>query len=300
MNVNLGLSTVLRFIWNHPFNKGHRTLAISRFVKWQIHSRVFGWKIVYPLTSSTVMVMKRGMAGATGNIYCGLLEFEDMWFLLHALTPEDLFVDVGANVGVYSILSSGEIGARTISIEPVKRTFESLKTNVKLNDIESRVTLRNIGIGDKEGLLTFTSNEDAVNHVLSGDEDGKDGKLERVPVDTLDNVCAGETPFLLKIDVEGFETNVIKGASRILGNPGLKCIIIELNGDSKRYGFDESLIHETLLKLGFGCYSYEPYSRVLTPLDTYGSHNTIYIRDLKTVESRIEKARKIGIINKSI
>ena len=45
-----------------------------------------------------------GMTGATGNVYCGLHEFEDMALVLHALRPRDLFVDVGANVGSYTVL----------------------------------------------------------------------------------------------------------------------------------------------------------------------------------------------------
>lgn len=47
------------------------------------------------------------MTGATGNWYCGLQEYEDMSFVLHALRPGDLFVDVGANIGSYSILAAG-------------------------------------------------------------------------------------------------------------------------------------------------------------------------------------------------
>jgi hypothetical protein len=47
-----------------------------------------------------------GMTGATGNLYVGLHEFEEMAFLLHFLRPGDLFADVGANVGSYTILAA--------------------------------------------------------------------------------------------------------------------------------------------------------------------------------------------------
>jgi hypothetical protein len=55
-----------------------------------------------------------GMAryGSYGAVFvCGLTEFEDMGFALHLLTDEDLFGDIGANVGFYSVLASGVRGA---------------------------------------------------------------------------------------------------------------------------------------------------------------------------------------------
>jgi hypothetical protein len=61
----------------------------------------------------------KGLTGATGNWYCGLDAFEDMAFLLHFMREEDLFVDVGANIGSYTILAGNEVGAETIEIEPI-------------------------------------------------------------------------------------------------------------------------------------------------------------------------------------
>ena len=53
------------------------------------------------------------------NIYRGLFEYEDMLFLLHALRPENIFVDVGANVGAYTILSSKVVNAKSVAFEPM-------------------------------------------------------------------------------------------------------------------------------------------------------------------------------------
>ena len=63
------------------------------------------------------------MTGATGNIYTGLHEFEDMMFLLHLLRPGDIFVDAGANIGSYTVLASAVVGAKSISFEPVPPLF---------------------------------------------------------------------------------------------------------------------------------------------------------------------------------
>jgi thymidylate synthase len=63
------------------------------------------------------------MTGATGNIYAGLHEFEDMAFLLHLLRSEDMFADVGSNIGSYTILASGVVGAKSVAFEPVPSTY---------------------------------------------------------------------------------------------------------------------------------------------------------------------------------
>ena len=85
------------------------------------------------------------MTGATGNIYTGLHEFQEMSFLLHMLRHDDLFVDVGANIGSYTVLASAVIGAKSISIEPIPNAFRNLMQNIILNDIKVRVTAHNMG-----------------------------------------------------------------------------------------------------------------------------------------------------------
>ena len=296
----MSIYRIVHSIWNHPFNRGHRLRGLLRFVKWQINNLLNPYRVVYPLTANTVMIAEKGMTGITGCIYNGLLEFEDMFFLLHFLRQGDLFIDIGANVGVYTILSSGEAGADTISIEPIKKTFLTLQTNVALNALQPKVTLLNRGVGEAEGELYFTSSEDTVNHVLSESEKITRTDKEHVKINTLDHICLGKEPSLIKIDVEGFETSVINGATAVLEKKSLKAVIVELNGSGTRYGFDEKKIHEKLLSLGFQCYQYEPYSRTLLPLETYGQHNTIYIRDIAVVRKRVESAKCIQVINKSI
>jgi predicted RNA methylase len=76
------------------------------------------------------------MTGATGNIYAGLHDFHEMALLLHFLRPCDVFVDIGANVGAYSVLASGVVGAKTFAFEPVPQTFACLRDNVRMNDLQ--------------------------------------------------------------------------------------------------------------------------------------------------------------------
>ena len=283
---------VLKYIYNHPFNAENKMGGILKFFKWQINCLLNPYPILYTYTENARFIIKKGLAGATGNLYCGLMEYEDMAFLLHFLRSNDLFIDIGANVGAYTILASSEINAKTIAIEPVPSTFKNLMDNILINNIQGKVNALNIGLGSKNGKLKFTKSFDSVNHVATENETD----TIEVDIDTLDTILLKEQcPILLKIDVEGFETEVIKGADATLLNKSLKAIIIELNGSGQRYGYDERQIHNKLLEHGFKPYNYNPKTRQLIKLETFGTHNTIYLRDKEFVDERIKFARKIKI-----
>jgi len=283
----------LKFILNHPLNENHKFSAVKRFLWWQIKTRFVDKPYIHQFTPNSKLLVRRGMTGATGNIYCGLHEFNDMGFLLHFLRNDDLFIDIGANIGSYTILASSEIGAQTISIEPIPSTIEHLKNNVSINSIEDKVEIHNIGLGAKEGFLEFTKSLDTVNHVASP------GEVDtlKVPIKTLNQICENKSPILIKIDVEGFETEVINGANEVLSKPTLQAIIIELNGSGKRYGYNEELIHIKLMNLGFKPINYNPIKREIHLLERYGDLNTVYIRDVNFVENRITKTKHIKVVN---
>jgi FkbM family methyltransferase len=172
-----------------------------------------------------------------------------------------------------------------------------LVKNISVNQIQEKVTAYNIALGSSKGELYFTSSLDTMNHVANK----KEANTIKVPVEVLDEVLSNQnTPLLLKIDVEGFETEVMKGATNTLQQTGLRAIIIELNGLGSRYGYDEREIHDVLIKYDFKPFQYNPKERLLTYVDTFGAHNTIYIRDLSFVEQRLKKAPKIKILDQEI
>lgn len=282
---------ILKFIFSHPLNSKNKFAALLRFFKWQIGSRLVTFPILYPFTENSKLQIARGLTGATGNLYCGLHDFQDMGFLLHFLRPNDVFVDVGANIGSYTILASAEIGAKTISVEPAPRAYKYLIENVCINNLHGLVKTFNICLGSKTGIIKFTKSLDTVNHVALGDE----VNIIEAPVNSLDNILEGESPILLKVDVEGYVLEVLMGADKTLRNSNLKALIIELNGSGSRYGFDDIDVHSNLVRRGFSPYSYSPFTRKMVKLDTYGNHNTIYLRDENFVSNRLINSRKIKI-----
>ncbi|RYU90580.1 FkbM family methyltransferase [Mucilaginibacter terrigena] len=290
------MQRTIQFVLNHPFNKGRVIPALIRLFKWQLLSRLNKQPVVHQFTQHSKLWVWKGLTGATGNIYCGLHEFEDMAFLLHLLRPDDLFIDIGANIGSYTMLAGAEAGASVIAVEPIPQTFEHLTQNVKLNNIGNMVTALNIGLGSKKDILKFTRTHDTGNHVATD----IDTDVVKVNVDTLDNILEGKIPLLLKMDVEGFETEVLNGAINTLAAPGLKAIIIELNGAGKAYGFNDDDIHMLLLQHGFSVMAYHPFKRELVDAGRNNTHNTLYIRDSDFVNSRLKNAKKVYVQGRPI
>ena len=292
----MGIINNLGFILSHPLNKTKRLNSIYRYLKWQIGSRLAPGSIVFQWVNGTKFFVNPGDMGLTGNIYTGLHEFEDMSLLLDFLREGDLFIDVGSNVGSYTILACGAKKARGFAFEPVPNTYKKLQENIRLNHIENIVHTFNIGLGANVGELSFTSSMDCMNHALSDGE--VDSEAIIVTVSTLDLILKDESPILIKIDVEGFETCVLQGSENTLSKPSLKVVIMELKGNGNRYKYDENKILELMKSKGFNTYSYDPFNRIPSHLNGRNSEssNTIFIRDINFFKDRI-KSSEIKFIN---
>jgi FkbM family methyltransferase len=289
----MGLLNTLRFIVGHPFNSGRRLDSLRRFAAWQIGSRLVPGPVVVDFVGGTRLLVAPGQTGATGNVYAGLHEFPEMAFVLHLLRPQDLFADIGANVGSYTILAAGAAGARCIAFEPAETTFETLRANIRLNDIAERVDTIRSAVGSAEGEVRFTVGQDTVNHVAAN---GEVSDITTVPITTLDRALGGRSARAMKIDVEGFEANVLEGARSTLANPSLLAVIMETNGSGSRYDSDDASLHFTMLGYEFVPCTYEPFSRRLDiSADRNRDGNTIYVRNVDQVRGIIASAPRYAI-----
>lgn len=212
-----------------------------------------------------------------------------MLFLLHALRPDEIFVDVGANIGAFTILASKVVKAKSISFEPLPDTVDRLKDQIQINRINNVVSVRNKGVGDKTGALFFTNNNDTINKVsLAGNVEN----TTKVEVTTLDEELDNNAKYFFKIDVEGFEYNVIQGGKNILSSQNTIAMIIELNGSGDEFGHSNQDIHNKIISLNFTPIEYEPLSRTIHILNSYNKNggNTIYVKDIDLIKERCKAA----------
>lgn len=291
----MGLGRTLGYILNHPLNRPHRMAALRRYFSWQVGGRLVPGAVLIDWVDDTKLLIRPGDHGLTGNVYCGLQEFEDMSYLLHVTTPEDVFIDVGANAGVYSILACKARGARGLCFEPVPSTFETLMRNLETNGLGDRVTARNVGVGERKETLRFHSELNCENRALAAGEDCPNAI--DVPVHPLDELLADVEPTILKIDVEGLEGAVVAGADSVLSNPSLHSVIIELRGHGEKFGYDEKAVLRTFLDHGFRSRTYDPFTRELRDLDGLNAEvgNTLLTRDEALIRERLDRAERITL-----
>jgi FkbM family methyltransferase len=221
-----------------------------------------------------------------------------MAFTLHALRPGDVFADIGANVGTYTILAAGVAGASCVSIEPAADSFEKLLFNVGLNRLQNDVRLLNVAVGAQDGEVYLTSGRGPTNHIVN--ERTVDRKAV-VPQRTFDSLTDTERPLVTKVDIEGYELEFLKGAHRALSGNDPSALIVELSGHGTRYAASDFETATYILRFGFEVAVYDPFTRVLTPggLATE-SGNVLFIRDLPFFQCRVASAEPVTVLRHRI
>lgn len=273
------LKRTLYYIASHPLSEGRIFGNLARFFVWQAVSRVWPHPLRFELVQGARMFAVRGLHGATGNLYLGLHESEEMGFVLHALRDGDVFCDVGANVGSYTVLAMSR-GATVHAFEPGLRAIDWLRRNIELNAANGRAHAHQIALSDYSGAAAFISTRDTENRLADeGDT--------TVPVTTMDKATEGERPALIKIDVEDGGQGVLAGACETLRNPDLLAVVGELTGNAAV---------ALLAQHGFAPYSYDLVARTLSPLpDVSHRGNAIFIRDFHRVSERVKTAPPFSI-----
>lgn len=154
--------------------------------------------------------------------------------------PEQVLVDVGANVGMYSIWAATTRGVRVFAFEPEAQNYAVLNRNIALNCRGAKVTAYCVALSDTAGYseLHLSSLQIGGSCHSLGDrvdfrhEPMKPAFSQGCVAGRLDDlVAAGVVPVPdhLKIDVDGFEPKVIEGAARTLREPRVKSLLIEIN-----------------------------------------------------------------------
>jgi FkbM family methyltransferase len=175
---------------------------------------------------------------------------------------DEVLVDVGANVGMYTIWAAATRKTRVFAFEPEAQNYALLNRNIMVNGLQDRVKAYCMGLSDRQGLTDLHMADLRVggsNHAVG---EALDFKHEPLPaafrqgcvVAKLDELVATQEiplPTHIKIDVDGIEPKVIAGASAILRNMGVRSLLIETNTNLADH---RSMIH-ALTDLGF---KYDP------------------------------------------
>jgi FkbM family methyltransferase len=137
--------------------------------------------------------------------------------------PGDVVFDIGANVGFFTLLASKLVGAtgHVYSFEPLPRNLFYLEQHIRLNDA-TNVTVRSIAIASTTGTARFGDGENASQARLSNA-----GEIQ-VQTASLDDLIASalvRRPDFIKMDIEGAESDALRGSAALLGSTGLTIVL---------------------------------------------------------------------------
>ena len=153
-------------------------------------------------------------------------------WIMQEVKPGEIFYDIGANIGVYTVLAArctGENG-RVFAFEPHCPSFSRLLDNIRVNNLEHIVTPCNFALHNQQGFFPFNyfSGEAATSHSQIGSAP-EDSKLDFQPeiselkysasIDSLIATNEFPPPHHIKIDVDGNELPILRGMSALLKSP---------------------------------------------------------------------------------
>lgn len=210
--------------WEHPDNTDHRLRTLMRVSKLHLFAKMHKPVRFRLGDHSEILVDER--FPSTQKVALGNTRELLVWKKF--LGSETLFVDVGANAGVYSIWAA-DLGSDVIAVEPNNEARSVLERNAALNGYY--VTIIAAALFDRSGTMRITEGRGPQSRLLLSDVDGG----VDVEVTTLDEVLGDRVADGVKLDVEGAERFVLGGAKEALGQGRIRVIQLEYNICAEKY-----------------------------------------------------------------
>lgn len=257
---NILFKQIKQLAYNAVIVRFARTLGINNFLR-DAYCRLF-WpenrkmKVRFQGIEADFQVSDNiEMRYIEGNFVKGYLdERVVLKRLIQMLRPDDIAFDIGANIGIHSILMAKRIGEKglVVAFEPDESNFAKLQFNIDLNSLRNLITV-NLALGDRfteavlyHDSLTFGS--------VSGGQ-----KVTVMPGDIVVKDKNLPVPNVVKIDVEGYEYYVIRGFEKILQEDKCEVVCCEIHPSMLPHGIAPDDVIDLLKSYGFD--RIETYSR---------------------------------------
>lgn len=238
-------------------------------------------------------------------IYYQRFERDERAFLWRYLRPGDVFVDVGANIGLFSVIAAKRVGkaGQVYAFEPAALPRRRLEENIRLNSF-TNVSIQQLALSDGAGWVEIsvpTDGHDAWSS-LAKPIAGADIRLERTEATTWDAFAEENglpVPRMVKIDVEGWEGHVLDGASRTLSAKDAPLLQVEFTDKAAKAA--DSSCAALYNKLSLHGYTLCRYDRRANRLvrdelrDSYPYMNLYATKHVEEANHRLECYRGWGL-----
>lgn len=248
---------------SHPANRSQRWQIIYKTLYWQLFSRITNTSLDIDYHGLKLRCYRSSTAATRALYYSGMPDYWEMRFMQAYLKPGDTVLDIGANVGVYSLFmrtlvtESGFVHA----FEPNPITAQRLNENCAINNL-ANIKLHNVGCSEQQNKIRFCTEGDAsVAHIPSLDN-MQAGDIE-ISTIRLDTYLEAQHFAMAKLDIEGYEPFAIRGMKNWLANNNPPVMQVEMAGLANIHGITTDQFIAELAKLGYDTMIYEPASNKL-------------------------------------
>lgn len=247
----------LRMGWQHPANEGRRVRSTARTVAHEVGTRVLG------LPAHATLAPGVRIMGPSRSIVSQVVResppfWEEMRFWERTLRPGDRFIDVGANVGLYTLWAA-RLGVEVVAVEPSRLEVAYLRLNLAMNGFDADI--REAVLSSDAGTARLSIGHGVENRIV------EEGPGVEVAALTLDDVVAGQPTRGVKIDVEGAEALVLEGGAHSLSQGLIEVLQVEWNQCARTNFRDTRQASEEILRAG-GYVPRRPVSGRLEPATT--------------------------------
>lgn len=156
---------------------------------------------------------------------------------LDRMSGADVLWDVGANVGAYTLYAAVRRGSRVLAIEPGAANYYLLNKNIELNRLDDRVTALCAAAASRSGFgfLSLPNTAPGEGFTSYADAGSKDAAFQQgmigVTLDELSQRGTFPAPTFIKIDVDGIEHDIVRGARKLLQGGGVRSVLVERDID---------------------------------------------------------------------
>ena len=209
-------------------------------------------------------------------VYTNLPEYYEMKLLNHLLRKDDTFIDVGEGIGDYSLIAASKLDkGKVYAFEPDDRANKIFKENINLNDFGNKISLNISVVSDLLGEVYFTKERESEVSHISYNKSGV--KRKSVTLDAFVKKNNIGKVKILKIDVEGAEMKVLKGARKSLNDNRIDTLIIEVNKKMKDFGYITNQLFSFLKNLNYKTYKYSENGKLVSWKNSEKTENTFNI-----------------------
>jgi FkbM family methyltransferase len=233
-------------------------------------------------------------------IYCDNFEWRERQFLNDYLRSGDIFVDIGANIGLFTLIASSRVGdnGKVYSFEPCLKTFQRLVKNVELNRTNNAKCLQ-MALSDRPGQIQMNASLDGYDawNSIAQPTAGRAFATETVRAVTWDDFVRDHNLMgrvtLMKIDVEGWESHVLSGGIETFRRQDAPVLQVEFTDQAcQSAGTLCQVLYRQLEELGYRMFVYDEKQRRIIPdpiRDSYPYLNLLACKQPEEINLRLNK-----------